>query len=466
MEDEPAYGLLCRIRDRDRVAAALAPLRVAYQQQATAGSALFHGFRIQGGPGRGIGPDKMTIRLVGNTTGRPGDLVDGSLSTGATWKGGAVPGSLEIDLGRERMVSGLWLFAPKGAAEGTMQGLPVRYQVSAAGADRVFKPVLSFASRVDQAYVQGNHVYVSGYFGRAECRFPARSIRSLRLSLAGNREVRLGEIVLFEEAGPWPDTALEAERIVALLEREQARFTVADRWLSAVVIKAMAPGGGRLPALPRFNPRADDQEYSRLLVPAPGLVLAPARGVADMCERQLLAVYGRQAIRRRLDMAGYSLFFLDRAERRPGQGFLYWNGHLLLRLQDYGDLATIALPRAGLPSLEPGRGKTSGFYHDGWTNGLGVFRDRHLRLDGVEQTLVLVTGGNTPHGGDPDALGLRVEVNGAPLRFLRRQGASYLFALPPGLKEVREVRIASRTFVPATRDRRTLGVDVVRLLFP
>ena len=465
-EGEPAYGLMCRAADRDRVTAALAPLRVAYSLETAGGSTLFHGFRILGGPVRAMGPGGITLRIQGNATGKSANLLDGSMSTAVTWKGGASPRSVLIDLGGERMLSGFWLFAPQGQAEGTMQGLPVSYQVSAAGADRVYRPVLSFASRVNQAYVQGNRVWVSGYFGRAECRFRPLLARYLRIALTGNREVRLSGIVLFEAAGPRPGADLQAERVVALLRREQARFTFADRWLSAAIIRALGARNGRLPALPRFNPRADNQDYSRLVVPAPGLVLAPARKVADTCERRLRAVYGRHAIRRRVDLAGYSLFFLDRAKRKPGQGFLYWNGHLLVRLQDFHDLATIDLHRSGLPFLDPGQDGTSGFYHDGWTNGRGIFRDLHLRLAGDRHTLVLVTGGNSPHGGDPRALGLRVLANGRRLRLLRRQGASYLFALPPKLDRLREVQVLSRTFVPATRDRRTLGMDVVRILFP
>ncbi len=465
VENESAYGFMCRAGDRERVRAALAPLRVGYRQQTAGGSTLFHGFHIRGGPGRAIGPGDISIRLAGKASGRPCDLLDGSMSTAVTWNSGTSPRSLDIDLGRVRRVSGFWLFAPQGTAEGTMQGLPVSYQVSAAGPDRVFRPVLAFASRVNQSYVQGGHVYVSGYFGRAECRLRPLAARYLRISLAGNREVRLSGIVLFEEAGPQADPAPDADRVVGLLRQEQARFTFADRWLSAAIIQALGPRSGRLPALPRFNPRADDQGYSRLVVPAPGLVLAPARAVADLCEQQILAVYGRGAIRRRVDLAGHTLFFLARAERKPGQGFLYWNGHLLVRLQDFQDLATINLHRSGLPFLDPGEGRTSGFYHDGWSNGRGIFRDLHLRLAGIGHTLVLVTGGNTPHGGDPAALGLQVLANGRRLRFLRRQGASYLFALPPDLDRLQEVRVLSRTFVPATSDRRTLGMDVVRILF-
>ncbi len=464
VEIEPAYGFLCRAWDRERVTAALAPLRVEYQSRIADGSFLSYGFRIRGGPGREIGPDGITVRLAGQSRGGPGDLLDRDISTAAQWPSGTA-GSVEIDLGRERSVSGFWLFAPMGRSEGTMQGLPRSYQVQGAGPDRVFRPLLSFASRVNEAYVQGGRVYVSGYFGRAECRIRPRSLRYLKITPGGDSEVRLAEIVLFEEAGLRPDMSRDAVRVVSLLQREQARFTFADRWLSALIIEALGTRSGRLPALPRFNPRADDQDYSRLVVPGPGLVLVSAGRVADDCERQLLRVYGAQAIRRRVDLGGYSLFFLARAARKPGQGFLYWNGHLLVRLQDFHDLAKVRIDGSGIPFLDPGRGRTSGFYHDGWTNGRGVFRDLDLRLAGPEHILVLVTGGNTPHGGDPRALGLQVQADGRRLRFLRRQGKSYLFALPQDLEQIEELQITSRTFVPGTRDNRILGMDVVRVLF-
>ncbi|GEM_PF-1951040 len=466
VESDPAYGLMCRAADSGRVVAALAPLRLGYHRQTAGGSTLFQGFRVAGEGERGIDPAGMVLRVVGNARGRPGDLVDGNASTAVVWKGPSSSRFLEIDLGGERLVSGFWLFAPPGSREGTMQRLPVSYRVSAAGADGRFAPVLSFRSRVNQAYVQADHVYVSGYFGRAECRFRPRPLRYLRVTLDGRSEVRLNEIVLFEKAGIRPDAATEADRVMALLRRNRVRFTYADRWLSARIVAALAPVSGRLPALPRFNPRADDQRYCRLVVPGPGLALAPARKVADACARQILTVYGPQAIRRRIDLDGYSLFFLDRAQRKAGQGFLYWNGHLLVRLQEYHDLATINLDGAGLRYLDPGRDGTAGFYHDGWTDGLGIFRDLHIPLEGTERVLVLVTNGNTPHHGDPVALGLQVTVNGRVLRFLRRQGTSYLFQLPQELDTVREVRLKSRTFIPANRDQRTLGMDVVRVLFP
>ncbi len=468
VETEPAYGLMCMSRDRQRIVAALAPLGVGYRMRTGGGQTLFHDFRVRSWPVRSMDPAGIALRISGSTAGAPDDLQDRNGSTAVTWKGTS-PRALEIDLGRERLVGGFWLFAPK-AAEGTMQGLPKGYRVSVAGPDREFRPVLSFSSKVNESYVQGDHVYVSGYFGRGECRFRPRPARFLRIDLAGAGEVRLSEIVLFagddEEVGVPPGADREVGRVISLLRRGHAEFTFADRWLSAAVIAALGPRRGHLPALPRFNPRADDQDYSRLVVPGPGLVLAPAREVADDCERRILAVYGPGAIRRRIDLGSYSLFFLARAARRPGRGFLYWNGHLLLSLQDYYDLATIELARSGLAFLDPARHGTSGFYRDGWTDGLGIFGDLRLSLAGTGHVLVLVTNGNTPHGGDPAALGLEVLVNGRPLTFLRRQGPSYLFRLPPDLEQVREVRIRSRTFVPGTRDRRTLGMDVVRVLFP
>jgi len=465
VENEPDYALMCRFRDRGQVSAAFEPLDIDFKEQPAGDAALFYDFQIDNFRRQSLAPQELSLHLVGNKRGTADDLQDRNASTVVVWENDN-SASLSADFGREVMLSSFWLFGPQVKREGEVQGLPLRYEVSAAQADTEFRPVFSFKSKVNQSYIQSGHVYVSGYFGKAECRFQPFRTRYLKISFAGNRKITLNEIVFFKDSGVKTDSVEEdLGTIFKLLGENHAEFTLTDRWLSAAIIDAV-DSRGSLPALPRFNPRADNQAYSRLVIPRKGLVLAPAREIADDCQQQILSLYGQEAISQRVDLHHYSLFLMDRARKRKTEdGFLYWNGHLLLRLTDYADLALINLTRSGMLFLDPAKEKTTGFYHDSWTNGEGVLQHLHLPLsDPTLQTLILVTNGNAPFADDPEALHLRVMVNGEQLKLSHREDGSYLFQLPKGLDMVDEIRILSSTFIPASADNRVLGLDVVRIL--
>ncbi len=465
-ENEPYYAMMCRSDNHRRVQAALQPLAINFQEQLTGNAALFYNFQMDYFRRKSIAPQELSIRLVGNTRGKAGDLMDRKASTVVVWKKDT-DAYLLVDFGRELRLNGFWLFGPQLKKEGEMQGLPQRYKVSAAPADKVFKPIVSFNSKVNQSYIQSGHVYVSGYFGKTECRFQPFRARYLKISFTGNQKVALNEIIFFKYLGPdSKPVQQDLDKIFALLKKNHAEFTLTDRWLSAEIIET-TNSPGALPALPRFNPRADNQSYSRLLIPRKGLVLAPAREVADDCQRQILSLYDPEAINLRVDLDQYSLFFLDQAKKREKeQDFLYWNGHLLLRLTNYEDLAGIEMSRSGILSIDPKREKTKGFYNDSWTNGEGVLKHLHLSLSETMRTLILITNGNAPFAGDPEALHLRIEVDGEQLGLSHRDGNSYFYRLPMDTKTIEKIRILSSTFVPATADKRTLGLDVVRILIP
>jgi len=465
VENAPKYGLMCKKSDRRQVLAALQPLAVSFQEIPAGKSTFFSTFILHDQFARkSIAPAEYSLQPTGNTSGKGIDLLDRNGSTAVVWED-AENASLLIDFGRERELAGFWLFAPQKKREGEDRGLPQGHKLSAASADKKFQVLSTFSSRVVKSYIQGGHVYVSGFFGRAECRFQPRQARYLKIVFSGERKIALSEIVVFQKVTsgiPGP-LAEDLGRILDLLQHNTTRFTLTDRWLSATIIAAM-PGRNPLPALPRFNPRADNQAYSRLLIPDKGLVLAPAREVADDCARQLARLYGEEVIARRVDLEHYSLFFLKKKKRKKGEnGFLYWNGHLLVRLTDFDDLAFIDLSRTGILHIDPAGERTTGFYADSWTNGRGRIKNLHLQLPIDAHRIILVTHGYAPFAGNPEALHLRLLVDGRELKLSRRQGNSYFFQLPSGQKTIEEICIESLPFNPGPQDNRLLGLDVVRL---
>lgn len=464
-EKEANYGLMCRREDSRQVLAALQPLNISFKQRTAGKNVLFFNFRIKDFFQRkSIDPDEFSIHLTGAKKGQAIYLADRNGSTAVSWeKDGA--GSLIIDFGRKLTLDGFWLFAPLGQGEGEVVGLPGRYSVSAAFSDRVFRSVCSFRSRVTKSYIQGEHVYVSGYFGKAECRFKPLRARYLKISFPGVQKISLNEVVFFQSfAMVQEPVERDLDRIFRLLKKNDIKFTLTDRWLSAAILER-ASAGSSLPVLPRFNPRADNQAYSRLLIPRKGLVLASTQEVADECEKQIVSLYGQGAIRRRIDLVHYSLFFLNQTKRKKAQdGLLYWNGHILVRLTDYDDLAFIDLSRTGIIHVDPARVRATGFYSDSWTNGRGILKKLHLQLPESVHDLVLIARGYAPLAGDPEALHLRVLVDGSELELSHRQGNSYIFSLPSGVKMIEEIRIESLNFNPGPQDNRILGLDVARLL--
>lgn len=465
-ENEAAYGFMCKKEDRRQVLGALQPLAISFHEVLTGKHSIFSDFILKEQFfRRSLLSTDYSMQLVGNTRGKEGDLADRNGSTIVAWQN-SENASLLVDFGSERELAGFWLFAPQKKREGELAGLPRRYRVSIASSDMQFRPVYDFHSRVVTSYIQGGHVYLSGFFGRAECRFHARHARYLKISFPGRQTVTLNEVVFFQNQACGVPGSLAKELVLILrqLKGNNSEFTLADRWLSAAVIDAM-PDRNPLPALPRFNPRADNQLYSRLLIPRKGLVLAPAREVADECAMQLISLYGPEVISRRIDFAHYSLFFLDQGARRMGEkGFLYWNGHVLLRLTSFDDLAFIELSQTNFLHIDPDRKKTTGFYADSWTNGRGIIKNLHVRLPEYAREIVLLTRGDAPLAGDPEALHLQLFVDNRKLTLSRRQGNSYFFQLPPGQKTIGEIRIESLPFNPGPQDNRMLGLDVARLL--
>jgi len=465
VEDDPAYGLMCRQGDRQRIREALNPLQVGFRERSRGRNTLFDRFVFTGRQRRVVALSATRISLVGADTDSGVRLLDRNGSTAVFWPPGSGERGLEVEFSRAVELGAFWFMGVAGENEGEVRGLPRAYTVSAALPGQEFEPVITVRARVNQSYIQGGHVYVSGYFGKSECRFPPRPVQRLKIRFPDGEPVRISELVLFavegrQEAAPSEE---EIRAIRRALAREGVVFTLADRWLSARLIRGADPDAP-LPALPRFNPRADNQEVSRLLVPRAGLALAPAREVAGECERLLLARYGPGVIRGKQVFDHYVLFFLAQVSGQREGDYLYWNGHLLERIGDYRRLAAIRLGGTGIRMIDPVRERSKGIYFDGWTRGVGTIRGLDLSLARSNRVLVMITGGHAPHRGNPDRLHLEVRANGRPLELVRWRPGLYFFRLPPDLERLRNLEVASIGFRPGNGDDRLLGMDLKRFL--
>ncbi len=461
-EGDPDYGLMCSSRSRTRVRDALAPLGVRYREDQQGGNTLFFDFS------RPFFHEKslltgFQVRIAGHNSGESRNLFDRNISTEVAWQGNS-EGVIEFIFDEEQLLSRITLFGMPSQEEGLVQGLPLSYRLETAGEGEVsFSPFYSVHNKVNQSYVQGGHVYVSGYFGKTECRFAPRRVKKLRIILAPGHEVHLGEIGIFSASDTVSDSLHdEVEKIISELQAKRITFTITDRWLSSQLI-ARHKTTESLPALPRFNPRFAVQNYSRILVPEPGTALVVDRSVANDCQQQIVGMYGAGVINKRMDLDRYSLFFFNNSSPKKEKGLLYWNGHLLLRMTDYTQMASLNLSGTGIGVIDPVHEKSKGFYHDGWTNGHGRLYNLGL-VPGNEHLLVLVTGGHAPVQGDPDRLRLSLTVNGRVVPPLGRDKTCYFFRLPDTLDTIEAIGLSSVPFRPGNGDWRVLGIDVRRFL--
>jgi len=461
VEADPDYAILCPLGDGGYLAAALDLAGVDFSRQDLGGVSVFHTLRPRPRTDREIAAEEMRVRATGQVLGAGEALLDRDLSTAVGWRGPS-GGMLEVDFGRTRPLGGLWLFPGHMDREGVGEGLPVRFEVWTAGPDRNFRKILPARDHLDTTYVLADHVYVTGFFGRFDLRLDGVACRYLQLRFPGRQRVALAEIVAFGP-GELPRSTLDEDvaRVAGILERAGVAFAYTDRYLAARLRPILGPDR----VFARFNPRHYGRNRSRLLVVDRSSALVVDRAVADSTQRLLAKVFRGESIAWRQDTGRYSVFgFRDLPRPLGAYPLVYFNGHLPLVIGDFDDLAAFDLKGTRVGYFRPDSGAASGFYHDGWTDGTGVLTRLDFETGGQATMLLLVTHGWMPNGGDPVANGLEVRVDGRRLTLVRREGKVYVYRLPPGLERLETIEIRSRTFVPPTRDRRRLGVDVAYVL--
>ena len=107
----------------------------------------------------------------------------------------------------------------------------------------------------------------------------------------------------------------------------------------------------------------------------------------------------------------------------------------------------------------------SGLFGDDWTNGNALLSNLDWSPGKGQTDLILEIPAGPP--GPPEDASVRVLVNGVPLSRVDVSGDVWRFRLPPDLRQIRRIRIFSKTWVPKevtqSDDGRTLGVAVARV---
>jgi 4-amino-4-deoxy-L-arabinose transferase-like glycosyltransferase len=244
--------------------------------------------------------------------------------------------SLVFDFGRSVRLRAVRFIAPSpldypvgytldGATE-TLDG--------AAGSEPQWTDLQRVEAREPRACIAGNRLYEQGHDTVMECRFPAASVRLLRIGelrpRAGFKVWRFREVCCYAEAGPdgLPDEQ-EAAEIAGELARAGVEFAVCDEWLSRKI--EMAPGPGPR-VLPHYEAREPSSHVSRLLPIRRGVAVVVGSAHAEQARTQLdEATLGDISVMRR-DSPHYTAFVIAEAPADyasfPG---LRWNGLTLTR---------------------------------------------------------------------------------------------------------------------------------------
>ena len=223
--------------------------------------------------------------------------------------------ALIIDLGQTRRLVGLWMMAP----DPLQTGLPESYRMSVSEDRMEWEIVAECVSRLAVSYRSGPQAYFKGYFGMQETVLSAEG-RYLKIEfLRGQGRTAdrwaLSELVIFEAREDL--NRPPADELENWLSTYRDHFVIADRWMSARVIRDWGEGS----AYPRYNSKFLPSLQSRNLPATDKLVVAVDEGLVEET-RELL---GAERIVAEAAFGTYHLF-----ECTGGEG-LFWNGHFLVK---------------------------------------------------------------------------------------------------------------------------------------
>ncbi|MCX7819287.1 MAG: discoidin domain-containing protein [Kiritimatiellae bacterium] len=334
-EADDASGYLVEQTHAERVRAALRDLGASWSEIPAHRQVLFHRIHATPAAGRAVPASSITVRGPDGVA--TDALTDGQLGTSLR-ENSAAAASLEIELTEPRPVEALHLVGTDPHGIDLPRDFTV--EISTNGSDWVM--VRQPAIRVVPAWTSGPRVFLLGYRGHLECRWPAVVTRRLRLTIlptpSSSRtpwslsELRLREAPTSPNAIRWPDPSavIAACRTI----RPPPEFLAADRWLSAKL--ADAPGAPRV--YPRPNPRYRPAGFDRYLDLRRPCAVAVAAPWADET-RHLLEAEGLEISAER-DAGGYAIFGLRARPTSPSSKTLFWQGTFLLRAAPAATAAT------------------------------------------------------------------------------------------------------------------------------
>jgi hypothetical protein len=374
--------------------------------------------------------------------------------------------TLFYDTGKIRNLCGVWMFTSQNPFTGKWDR-PWHFEVYVSENGDQYDKVFSSLPHTGNGFHAGPLVYIGGPWGKVEGIFSPVQGRYVKIVLPEKSPSLITELFIFETDGSlrkeFPD---DIKKIIKFINDEDIDFVFADRWMSAKLRESYQGTNRENVALPRFSTRYKNRSLDYFISPEKGQAVLCDASVADECENALVREYGNSIILSRLDLHNYSLLSFAASEgflELRNRSALLWNGHFPMQTKDI-DLLARRLHTYGLPVWGPDFTKTSGIYHDFWTNGEGKFHDLDYRIQpGKDQELVLYTNGWRPDS-EMSSLQLTILVNRKfPLKFKEKNGKAYIFMLPEQLNRLESMEIRSTTFVPSNRDARKLGIDIKRI---
>ncbi len=316
-------GFLVAADQAERVRVALRDLGASWAESATAGHVLIYDVYVAPASGRAIPAERMTVRSPDESLITV--LTDRDVSThhDAAYTPGA---GLDIRFDDEYVISALHLVDsdPHGA------GLPrdVTVEVSLDGTD--WRAVRSSAPRTALAWTDGPRLYLYGYGGHLECRWPPVRARHVRIRMIHSPHITnttwsVAELYLRSADRQGGVSRPDVSAVAEALNRwsPPPGLLAADRWLSAHL--ARLPGTPRVfpPPNPRYRHAALHHRRLRKEV-----AVAVAEPWAE--ETRRVAEQAGYAVEEVTRAGGYTLMRLvPRTDVTPD--LLFWQGTFLLR---------------------------------------------------------------------------------------------------------------------------------------
>ncbi|MDH3329440.1 MAG: hypothetical protein OEM01_09425, partial [Desulfobulbaceae bacterium] len=361
---------------------------------------------------------------------------------------------------------GLWMFTFQDPSATEWKG-PGRYDVHVSSDGVHYKKIYSSLPNTGNGFYAGPNIYIGGPWGKVETLFTPVLGRYLMIVFSEKSPSPITEFFVFQTAGTLrEDSSDEINEMARFIIDQDLDFVLADRWVSARLREIFKGGRKEEIALPRHSTKYKNNSLRYFVRPAQGQGLVCDAAVAEECEKTLIRQYGESVISNRLDLRNYSLFTLADTEGSidsSDRSALLWNGHFPLQTKDITVLSPW-LNALGLPVWRVDFTKTSGVYHDSWTNGKGKFYDLDYTIQhGKDQELLIYT-----HGWRPDnemsSLKLMVSANNkVPLVFKQKEQNTYIFSIPDTIDRLDSLEIKSTIFAPSSQDSRKLGIDIKRI---
>lgn len=323
-EADDASGFLVAREYSGRIRAALRDLGATWSEATAARHIVFYRVHAPPTTSRGIPRAAMTVRASDGS--QLAALIDRSLQT--TFD--APYGSncwIEIELNDAFNVDAVHLVPrePHGI------GLPRDFIVDVSMNGAEWRTVRHSAPRTALAWTAGPRVFLYGYGGHLECRWPATTARYLRITLLPTPGVSpaswsLAELYLCA-ADPRSELSSPDVRVVADALRQTSpptAFVAADRWLSAHLAHLLESPR----VFPRPNPRYRNRSLDRRLR-GNDIIVATADAWAD--EAWEVANSSGYEVSELGRAGGYTLLQILGGREGASHHPLLWEGTFLLR---------------------------------------------------------------------------------------------------------------------------------------